>query len=248
MSAAGDLADGGVSRKQFKGSLVTDTTASRQPVESEGAAPVLIATKNPHKAGELAALIVGLSGALALADWEARNGRVLPGPAETGRTLAANALLKARAYAAATGLVTLADDSGLTVPALGGAPGVHSARFGGVRLTDGERCLLLLRVMRARRDRRAFFTTVLALGRPDGRHLLWRGRLDGRLTRVPAGRGGFGYDPVFQPQGSARTLAQMSPGHKNAISHRARAARAFLADESLVRTFLGQGSALAQIT
>jgi XTP/dITP diphosphohydrolase len=214
--------------------------ASRRPalVESEGAAPVLIATKNPHKAGELAALTSGLAGTLALAEWEARNGRLIPEPEETGRTLAANALLKARAYAEATGLVALADDSGLAVPALGGAPGVYSARFGGEGLTDGERCRLILRLMRTRRDRRAFFITVLALVRPDGRHLLWRGRLDGRLTRAPAGRGGFGYDPVFRPQGSALTLAQMSPAQKNAVSHRARAARAFLADEPVVRAFL----------
>jgi XTP/dITP diphosphohydrolase len=221
---------------------VIDTTASRWPddLESAGAAPVLIATKNPHKAGELAALTASLAGALALADWETRSGRSIPEPEETGRSLAANALLKARAYAAATGLVTLADDSGLTVPALGGAPGVYSARFGGAGLTDGERCRLLLRLMRTRRDRRAFFATALALVRPDGRHLLWRGRLDGCLTRAPAGRGGFGYDPVFRPQSSALTLAQMSPAHKNAISHRARAARAFLADEPLVRVFLKQ--------
>ena len=200
--------------------------------------PVLIATKNPHKAGELAALTAGLAGALALADWEARSGRALPEPEETGRTLAANALLKARAYAQATGLVALADDSGLAVPALGGAPGVYSARFGGPGLSDGERGRLILRLMRARRSRRAFFITVLALVRPDGRHLLWRGRLEGRLTRAPAGYNGFGYDPIFRPRGSALTLAQMSPAQKNALSHRARAARAFLADETLVLAFL----------
>ena len=200
--------------------------------------PILIATKNPHKAGELASLTSGLAGALALADWEIQNGRPLPGPEENGRTLAANALIKAGAYAAATGLVVLADDSGLAVPALGGAPGVCSARFGGAGLSDGDRCRLLLRLMRARRDRRAFFMTVLALVRPDGRHLLWWGRLDGRLTRVMSGRGGFGYDPVFRPRGSTLTLAQMSPDRKNAVSHRSRAARAFLADEARVLAFL----------
>jgi len=204
--------------------------------------PVLIATKNPRKAGELAALTLGLAGALALADWEARNGRFIPEPEEPGPTLAANALLKARAYAQATGLVALADDSGLAVPALGGAPGVYSARFGGRGLSDGERCRLILRLMRARRDRRAFFITVLALVRPDGRHLLWRGRLEGRLTWAPAGYNGFGYDPIFRPVGSALTLAQMSPAQKNAVSHRARAARAFLADEPLVRSFLSDSS------
>jgi XTP/dITP diphosphohydrolase len=205
--------------------------------------PILIATKNPHKAGELAALTAGLAGAMALADWEARNGRALPEPEETGRTLAANALLKARAYAAAAGLVALADDSGLAVPALGGAPGVYSARFGGAGLTDMERCRLILRLMRARRDRRAFFITVLALVRPDGRHLLWRGRLDGRLTRAPAGLNGFGYDPIFRPHNnSALTLAQMSSAQKNAVSHRARAAQAFLADEPQVRDFLSKAT------
>jgi XTP/dITP diphosphohydrolase len=202
-------------------------------------APILIATKNAHKAGELAALTAGLAGALALADWEAQSGRALPTPPEDGRTVAANALRKARAYAAATGLVTLADDSGLAVSALGGAPGVHSARFGGERLSDRERSRLLLRLMRAKRDRRACFLTVLALVRPDGGHLLWRGRLSGRLARAPAGLGGFGYDPVFRPRGSPLTLAQMSPAQKNAISHRFRATRAFLADEALVRAFLG---------
>ena len=200
--------------------------------------PILIATKNPHKAGELAALTSGLAGALSLAEWEAHSGISLPEPEENGRTLAANALIKARAYAAATGLAALADDSGLAVSALGGAPGVYSARFGGAALSDGDRSRLLLRLMRARRDGRAFFMTVLALVRPDGRHLLWRGRLDGCLTRVMAGRNGFGYDPVFRPRGSLLTLAQMSPDQKNAISHRARAARAFLADESRVRNFL----------
>ena len=198
---------------------------------------ILIATKNPHKAGELAALTSGQ--ALALAEWEAESGRALPCPEENGRTFAANAILKARAYAAAAGLAALADDSGLAVPALGGAPGVHSARFGGAGLSDPGRCLALLRLMRSRRrDRRAFFITVLALARPDGRHLLWPGRLEGHLTLAPAGRGGFGYDPIFRPRGSALTLAQMSPEQKNAVSHRARAARAFLADGDRIRAFL----------
>jgi len=204
----------------------------------EGGGPILIATKNPHKARELAALTANLAAALALAEWETRHGRSLSPPQENGRTLAANALLKARAYAAATGLVSLADDSGLAVPALGGAPGVYSARFGDRGLDDRGRCLALLRLLQGRRDRRAFFTTVLALARPDGGQLLWRGRLAGYLTRGLAGAHGFGYDPIFRPRGSALTLAQMSPAQKNTLSHRARAARAFLADEARVRAFL----------
>lgn len=200
---------------------------------------ILIATKNRHKAEELAALTAALAGSLSLADWELAEGRILDEPAEDGRSFAENARLKARSYAAAGGLITLADDSGLTVPALGGAPGVHSARFGGTGLSDRQRGLLLLRKMKNRRDRRAFFTTVLTLARPDGAWLHWRGRLDGFITDFPQGENGFGYDPVFRPLRSSLTLAQMSPEQKNSISHRALAARAFQADLPRIRDFLG---------
>ena len=201
---------------------------------------ILIATKNQHKAGELAALTIGLAGALSLADWEKEAGRTLAEPAENGRSFLANARLKANGYASATGLITLADDSGLSVPALGGAPGIHSARFGGTGLSDHQRCLLLLRKMKNRRDRRAFFTTVLVLARPDGSTLHWRGRLDGFITESPAGDNGFGYDPIFRAAGLSLTLAQLTPDCKNSISHRALAARAFQADLTAVREFMGQ--------
>ena len=201
---------------------------------------ILIATKNRHKAGELAALTAGLAGALSLADWETEAGRTLPDPAENGRSFLENARLKARGYASATGLITLADDSGLSVPALGGAPGIHSARLGGAGLSDLQRCLLLLRRMKNRRDRRAFFTTVLVLARPDGSTLHWRGRLDGFITEKPAGSHGFGYDPVFRVAGSGLTLAQLTADQKNALSHRALAARAFQADLNAVRDFMGR--------
>ena len=199
---------------------------------------ILVATKNRHKAGELTALTAGLAGALSLADWEAEQGRTLTEPVENGRSFLENARLKARAYASATGLITLADDSGLTVPALGGAPGIHSARFGGAGLDDRQRGLLLLRKMKNRRNRRAFFTTVLVLARPDGSTLHWRGRLDGFITAFPLGRNGFGYDPIFRAAGSGLTLAQLTPNRKNSISHRALAARAFQADLTAVRAFM----------
>lgn len=201
---------------------------------------ILIATKNRHKAGELSALTAGLAGALPLADWEAEEGRTLAEPLENGRSFLENARIKARTYASATGLITLADDSGLTVPALGGVPGIHSARFGGPNLSDGQRGLLLLRKMKNRRDRRAFFTTVLVLARPDGLTLHWRGRLDGFITESPLGHNGFGYDPIFRAAGSHLTLAQLSPDQKNSISHRALASRAFQADLAAVRDFMGR--------
>lgn len=200
---------------------------------------ILIATKNRAKAAELAALTADLGGALSLAEWEAGEGRVLPEPEENGQTFLANARLKARAYAGASGLITLADDSGLTVPALGNAPGVRSARFGGSGLSDRQRALLLLRHMKNRRDRRAFFTTVLVLAKPDGATIHWRGRLDGFITEGPRGEHGFGYDPIFRAVGLNVTLAQLLPEQKNAMSHRALAIRAFQADLAAVRDFIG---------
>lgn len=200
---------------------------------------ILIATKNSHKAGELAALTAGLAGTLSLAAWEREKGQALAEPAENGRSFLENARIKARSYAAATGLTTVADDSGLTVPALGGAPGIHSARFGGPGLTDRQRCLLLLWKMKNRRDRRAFFTTVLVLARPDGAALYWRGRLDGFITANPRGGHGFGYDPIFRPAGLSLTLSQLAPSQKNSLSHRALAAQAFQADLEAVRNFMG---------
>ncbi len=199
---------------------------------------ILIATKNKHKAGELAALVADLAGAAPLADWERERGIVLAEPPENGETFADNALEKARHYARATGLPALADDSGLSVAALDGAPGVRSARYGGPDLDDPGRCRLLLEALDGRHDRRAFFTSVLALARPDGTALSWAGRVDGLITREPRGAGGFGYDPVFFHPPSGLTLAQLSPEAKNAVSHRARAARAFLDDGFRVARFL----------
>ena len=201
---------------------------------------ILIATKNKHKAEELAALTTGLAGSVSLSEWEEQRGQKLTEPEETGDSFLKNALIKAQTYAAATGLVTLADDSGLTVPALNGEPGVKSARYGRPGFDDVQRCRFLLAKMKGKHDRRAYFSTVLALAKPDGSYLYWRGRLYGFITRSMRGSNGFGYDPIFYSPaaGQGRTLAQLPAEEKNAISHRAEAVKGFLKDLEAIREFL----------
>lgn len=191
---------------------------------------ILIATRNRAKIAELTALVPLAARLISLAEWETETGRHLETPEENGRTFTTNALIKARAGVKATGLVTLADDSGLSILALGGAPGIFSARFGGKKLSDHQRCHLLLSRMKGRHDRRAFFTTVLVLARPDGSHSCWHGRLNGFITIRSAGDYGFGYDAIFRPAGFSLTLAQLTLNQKNAISHRALALKAFQND------------------
>jgi XTP/dITP diphosphohydrolase len=147
---------------------------------------------------------------------------------ETGDTLTENALIKARAYAAATGLPAIADDSGLCVDALDGAPGVLSARWAGLHGDDAANLeLVLAQVADVPDERRgASFVCVAALVTTDGVERTVEGRVDGTLTREPRGAGGFGYDPIFVPLGETRTTAQLAPADKDAISHRGRAFRA----------------------
>lgn len=151
--------------------------------------------------------------------------------AETCLTFAENALLKARAAVAATGLPALADDSGLTVDALNGMPGVLSARWAGRHGDDSANLNLLLGQISEVSDeqRGAAFVCVAAFVTPGGLELIEEGRVDGRLIREPRGSAGFGYDPIFVPHGDTRTTAEMSPAEKNAISHRGRAFRAVAA-------------------
>lgn len=139
-----------------------------------------------------------------------------------------NALLKAHEYAALTGMMTLADDSGLEVDALNGAPGVHTARYGGEGLTDEERYLLLLRNLEGVPDERrtARFRCVIALAWPDGRAQTVEGTCEGYITHKPRGEHGFGYDPVFYVPEYQCTMAELPAEVKNRISHRARAAAA----------------------
>jgi XTP/dITP diphosphohydrolase len=189
----------------------------------------VVASANAHKVHELAELFRGAPVAL-----EPRPADVAA-PEETGTTFLANARLKARAIAVATGLVALADDSGLEVDALGGDPGVRSARYAGEGASDADNNRRLLAELTGIHgaNRRARFRCVLALVAPDGREVTAEGRIEGFVRLEPAGEGGFGYDPLFQPEGDTRSLAEYAPEEKNAVSHRGNAARKLL--ESLSR-------------
>jgi XTP/dITP diphosphohydrolase len=184
---------------------------------------LLIATNNPGKLAEYGVLLEGCG-------WE------LVGPAqmelqlsvdETGPDYATNARIKAEAFARAGGLVTLADDSGLEVDALGGRPGPLSARYAGPDQTDEEGYRLLLAQMKdvPAERRQARFRCVIALAEPEGRVQFAEGECRGVIAHEPRGRHGFGYDPVFYLPELGRTMAELKPDEKNAISHRARAAR-----------------------
>ena len=146
---------------------------------------------------------------------------------ETGKTFEENALLKAETIARQTGLPALADDSGIAINALGGAPGIYSARWSGVHGDDAANIAKVLEELADVSDseRGAQFVCVIALSMPDGRHLLVRGEVEGRVRREPVGDFGFGYDPIFQPDGFEITTAQMDPDTKDAISHRGKALR-----------------------
>ncbi|HKQ53219.1 MAG TPA: RdgB/HAM1 family non-canonical purine NTP pyrophosphatase [Pyrinomonadaceae bacterium] len=191
---------------------------------------LLIATGNKGKVAELRLLLAGLS--LRLRDLAEFSGAVEV--EETGQTFADNAALKAQGYAGQTGLWTLADDSGLEVEALGGAPGVYSARYGGAGLTDAGRVELLLEKLSgtAAGERRARFVCVIAIADPGGRiRNLSTGTCEGRIVHAPRGTRGFGYDPVFLPDGFEQTFGELPAEIKHDISHRARAlkaARSFL--------------------
>lgn len=144
-------------------------------------------------------------------------------PEETGETFEANAVLKARAAAEASGLPALADDSGLAAAALNGAPGVRSARWAGPDRDFELAMARLERELGSDPDRRASFHCVLALAWPGGEVRTFEGRVDGRLAFPPRGANGFGYDPCFEPDGTDRTFGEMTPGEKTARDHRARA-------------------------
>jgi XTP/dITP diphosphohydrolase len=192
-----------------------------------GLLSVVLATSNEGKLVELRSLFGDLP--LALLGLHAVVGEK-PAVTEYGSTLEENAIIKARAACAATGLYALADDSGLEVDALGGRPGVRSARFAHERATDAENNAALLRELEEVDDgeRRARFRCVLALASPwDPEHVeLAEGTCQGVIARAPRGSGGFGYDPLFiVPELGGRAMAEMSEDEKNEVSHRARAAR-----------------------
>jgi XTP/dITP diphosphohydrolase len=187
---------------------------------------LVLATRNTHKVDELRRILSEADLEVDLLGVDAFPG--VPEVAETGTTFAENALLKAHAVAAATGLPSVADDSGLCVDVMGGMPGVFSARWSGGHGDDRSNLeLVLAQIEDVPDDRRAaHFACAAALALPDGVERVVEGRLSGALIRAPRGSNGFGYDPVFVPEGETRTTAEMSPADKDAISHRGRAFRA----------------------
>lgn len=201
-----------------------------------GGGKLVIATHNAGKLKEISALLApyGLecisAGALGL-----------PEPAETGTTFIENALIKAEAAAKASGLPALADDSGLSVAALGGKPGVYTADWAQRQWFEGEpgrdwymamgKVEGCLQALGADTPRDAWFSCVLAIAWPEGEHTVYEGRVDGTLTWPPRGEMGFGYDPVFVPAGSDLTFAEIAPEEKHKVSHRADAFAKLVADQ-----------------
>ena len=191
---------------------------------------LVLASANPDKAREMTQLFGSVE--------------VLPRPPgapdvdETGTTLEENARLKAGALVEATGQAAVADDTGLEVAALGGAPGVRAARYAGPGASYADNVAKLLSALAGEEDRRAVFRTVAVVRFPDGDEVVAEGAVPGHITAAPRGDGGFGYDPVFVPDGGGgRTFAEMTAEQKNAVSHRGRALRALrrrLAEEGWV--------------
>jgi XTP/dITP diphosphohydrolase len=188
-------------------------------------ATLIVATRNEHKLRELREALPGL-------ELEPLPDEVEL-PPEVGETFAENALGKARATQLALGAPAVADDSGIEASALGGRPGVRSARFAGEGAGDAENLELLLAELEGAEDRRVAYVCAVALVEADGSEHLFEGRCTGTLAAEPRGSGGFGYDPAFVPDDTGpddgRTMAELTPGEKHAISHRGRAARALAA-------------------
>jgi len=215
---------------------VTQAPSADVPDAGSPAPRLVLATHNKGKLRELRELLRGQVPGLDVDTQVVDAGAVgAPDVAETGVTFAENSLLKARAVAEATGLVAIADDSGLSVDVLGGAPGIFSARWAGRHGDDAANLHLLLAQLADVPDgyRGAAFVCAAALAVPaspagDGREVVEYGQLEGVLLREPRGEGGFGYDPVLQPSGLDRSCAELEPEEKNAISHRGHAFRALL--------------------
>lgn len=180
---------------------------------------IVFATNNAHKLEEARALASGTFEILSLSDIGCHDD--IP---ETAETLEGNALIKARWVKERYGYDCFADDTGLMVKALGGAPGVYSARYAGPGCTPADNVRLMLRNMEGITDRKAEFATVIALIK-DGEEHLFRGSVEGSIATAPHGTAGFGYDPIFVADESGMAFAEMTPEAKNAISHRGRAMR-----------------------
>ena len=176
---------------------------------------IVLATHNAHKVAELQAIVSAVRPDIEVTGYDG------PEPVEDGTTFAANALTKARTAAQHTGLVALADDSGLCVDVLGGSPGVFSAYWAGLLLDQ-------LSDLSRDEDRTAHFTSVIALVEPGGAERTVEGIWPGRIAHAARGENGFGYDPIFVPEGDDRTSAELTPAEKNESSHRSRALRALV--------------------
>jgi len=202
-------------------------------------ARLVLATHNAHKVGELRAILTPVLPGLDPASVVGARDVGAPEPVEDGVTFVENALIKARALAAFTGLPAVADDSGLSVDVLGGAPGIFSARWAGKHGDDAANLALLLAQLAeiAEPHRTARFVCAAALVTPDGFEHVETGTLEGVLATEPRGAGGFGYDPILVPTGETRSCAELTPQEKNAISHRGTAFRALV--PTLVRVLGG---------
>ena len=185
---------------------------------------LIIASNNVHKIGEIKKILSGkFEEILSL-----RESGIDHETVEDGKTFMENAVKKAREIAEISGCAALADDSGICAHALDGAPGIYSARFAGEHGNDGANNALLLEKLADKKDRTAHYTAAIALIFPDGREILSEGYMYGEIISEYRGTGGFGYDPLFVPDGESRTVAEMTAEEKNAISHRANALKGLL--------------------
>jgi len=198
--------------------------------------PLVIATRNKGKIEEFKSLFSGFPISMkSLNDFGP-----IPEPVEDGRTFEDNAYKKAHFTARVLGYPALADDSGLTVAALGGAPGVFSARYAGEGAGDEANIRKLLKAMEGVRDRKAAFECVVSIAVPRGPALTYEGRCEGEIATDPAGQNGFGYDPVFFYPPLGKTFAELSREEKNLVSHRGKAVAKLLAEFDKVLTWLEQ--------
>ena len=198
--------------------------------------PLVIATRNKGKIEEFKSLFSGFPISMkSLNDFGP-----IPEPVEDGRTFEDNAYKKAHFTARVLGFPALADDSGLTVAALGGAPGVFSARYAGEGAGDEANIRKLLKAMEGVRDRKAAFECVVSIAVPRGPALTYEGRCEGEIATDPAGQNGFGYDPVFFYPPLGKTFAELSREEKNLVSHRGKAVAKLLAEFDKVLTWLEQ--------
>lgn len=185
---------------------------------------LVFATANQHKAAEIAAMLPHGYQLLSLKDLD-----FYDEIEETGATLHENAAIKAKTIFEKYNLPVFADDTGLMVAALDGRPGVYSARFAGPNATYKDNCDLLLAELNHVENRNAYFQTVICFINAEGNEQYFEGTVHGKITKTPSGNQGFGYDPIFQPENSNLTFAEMPSEQKNAMSHRSRAFQAFLA-------------------